>query len=101
MKVGANVTLAQFVSILEEMTKISGYEYCAGLAKHILKVANVPVRNVSTFESILCLDFSGNVIYSDKRLYTKYRTKLVFIQYEINMPFSEILYGNKGYIESA
>ena len=61
------MTLAQFVIILEEMTKLCGYEYCAGLAKHVLKVANVPVRNVSAFESILCLDFSDKVIHSDNK----------------------------------
>ncbi len=46
MTVGANITLTRFAEILARLAKRGGYEYCAELEKHILKVANVPVRNV-------------------------------------------------------
>ncbi len=51
VSIGANVTLAQFADILGELSTLTqeGFAYCKDFREHVLKIANVPVRNVSAF----------------------------------------------------
>lgn len=46
---GANVTLADTMNIMNSVATTAGFEYCLYLAQHIDLVANVPVRNVGFF----------------------------------------------------
>lgn len=47
LTVGANVSLSEFMSILENVAaEKQDFAYCRELAKHIDLVATIPVRNV-------------------------------------------------------
>lgn len=46
---GANINLTETMLYLTEYGKVKGFEYVLELVKHIDLIANVPVRNVSSF----------------------------------------------------
>ena len=50
---GAGLTLSLAINLLKEASNLEEFAYAADLAKHWLRVANVPVRNVWT---TLCSD---------------------------------------------
>jgi len=41
------VTLSDAIDLLEKASELDGYFYAAQMSKHIKRVANTPVRNVS------------------------------------------------------
>ena len=47
--VGGATTLSRAISFLQELSETEGFAYAAGMSKHIRRVANTPVRNVSVF----------------------------------------------------
>jgi xanthine dehydrogenase/oxidase len=49
LTIGAGITLSRAIEILERAGNSQpGYKYAALIAKHFRRVANVPVRNVSS-----------------------------------------------------
>ena len=44
---GAGTTLTEAIQLFKNTASTEGLEYLAGMSKHIERVANVPVRNVS------------------------------------------------------
>jgi xanthine dehydrogenase/oxidase len=50
LTVGGNVTLTEAMRLFNENASQPGYAYLRQLAQHIDKIANVPVRNVSSLQ---------------------------------------------------
>ncbi|XP_049545877.1 uncharacterized protein LOC125957303 isoform X2 [Anopheles darlingi] len=63
--IGANVSLTELMTILEEASHSEGYEYCGELVKHLDLVANVPVRNVGTIAGNLSIKHRHPAFPSD------------------------------------
>ena len=61
--VGAIVSLANFISLLQ--TNIEKSAHFMPVAKHLLKIANVPVRNVGTWAGNLMMAHSHQDFASD------------------------------------
>lgn len=49
LTIGGGVNLTETMNFLSDASKITGFEYCKHLVKHIDLIANVPVRNVNVF----------------------------------------------------
>lgn len=47
---GGALTLADAIEQLQNASTIDGFEYTAQMSKHIQRVANVPIRNVSVIQ---------------------------------------------------
>ena len=45
--IGGATTLSRAITFFQELSETEGFAYAAGMSKHILRVANTPVRNVS------------------------------------------------------
>ena len=45
--IGGATTLSHAITFLQELSETEGFGYTAGMSKHIRRVANTPVRNVS------------------------------------------------------
>lgn len=52
--IGGNVTLTEVIEIMNRASGTVGFEYCKRLAKHVGKIANVAVRNVSWWKRAEC-----------------------------------------------
>ncbi|XP_052872784.1 uncharacterized protein LOC128278155 [Anopheles cruzii] len=63
--IGANVTLTEFMVMLDEASDHDGYEYCREIIKHLDLVANVPVRNVGTVAGNLSIKHQHAAFPSD------------------------------------
>ena len=48
---GAGTTLTEAIQLFKNTASTEGLEHLAGMSKHIERVANVPVRNVSLYKS--------------------------------------------------
>jgi len=46
--IGGGVTLAKGIEKLKGASSLAGFQYTNGIAKHWGRIANTPVRNVST-----------------------------------------------------
>jgi xanthine dehydrogenase/oxidase len=46
VQLGASVTLASAIDLLQRASQLEGYAYTAQISKHLKRVANTPVRNV-------------------------------------------------------
>lgn len=57
---GANVSLTETMEILTKASNQIGFEYCKHLVDHIDLIANVPVRNVSSFVFCILISIRGH-----------------------------------------
>jgi len=60
LKLGANLSLSQTMDILKSTSQQTGFEYLKELWQHLDLIANVPVRNVSSFK-LLDLIYNTNI----------------------------------------
>ncbi|XP_062550713.1 uncharacterized protein LOC134215572 [Armigeres subalbatus] len=64
--VGANVSLTEFINILNEAAKSQAhYKYCEQLSNHVSMMGNVTVRNVGSIAGNLCLNNKHKTFNSD------------------------------------
>lgn len=64
--VGANVSLTEFINILNEAAKSEAhYKYCEQLSNHVSMMGNVTVRNVGSIAGNLCLNNKHKTFNSD------------------------------------
>lgn len=74
VKIGANVSLSNAIDLLQKASEIDGYSYTAQISKHLKRVANVPVRNVSRMLFVNFVHYCVSVIVRRKlRKVWKYR----------------------------
>lgn len=55
VSLGGNVTITVAIGLLQKAAELDGYSYAGQIAKHLKRVANVPVRNVSNSEILMSL----------------------------------------------
>ena len=65
LTLGAAVTLSRLIEELQQLASSTGFRHFSDMAKHLLLVANTPVRNAGSWAGNLMLKYEHNDFPSD------------------------------------